>query len=64
MSGFCGLGYRVVWCPICRCLVLPGAIADRCKELIRAKAAGRGWRMVAREIMPDHGHVSMKAHRV
>jgi putative transposase len=43
--------------------VLDGRVAARCEELIRAKAAERGWRIVALEIMPDHVHLFVKAHR-
>jgi putative transposase len=42
---------------------VPGAVAGRCEELIRAKARKRGWRIVALEIMPEHVRLSVKAHR-
>jgi hypothetical protein len=37
--------------------IVTGVIGGRREELIRARASGRGWRMVALEIMPDHGHI-------
>ena len=49
-GGVYHLGYYVVWCP-------------KCAKLIRAKAAGRGWWIVALEIMPDHVHLLVKGHR-
>ena len=62
-GGVCDLGYHVVWCPKYRRPVLAGRLAGRCEELIRARASGHGWRMVALEIMPDHVHLFVKAHR-
>jgi putative transposase len=59
----CNLGYQAVWCLRYRRLVLAGRVTGRCEELIRAKASGHGWRMVALEIMPDHVHLFVKAHR-
>ena len=56
------LGYHVVWCPKYRRPVLAGPVKDRCETLIRAKAAEHGWRIIALEIMPDHVHLSVKAH--
>lgn len=62
-GGVYHLGYYVLWCPKYRRPVLGGRVAARCAKLIRAKAAGRGWRIVALEIMPDHVHLLVKAHR-
>ena len=52
--------YNVVWCPKYRRQVLAGPVASRLRELIDAKAAERGWRIVACEIMPDHVHLFVK----
>jgi transposase len=41
------LGYRVVWYPKYRRPVLSGSVSDRCEELIRARAGGHGWQIVA-----------------
>ena len=61
-GGVHDLGYHVVWCPKYRRPVLSGPVRGRCEELIRAKAAEHGWRIVALEIMPDHVHLFVKAH--
>ena len=57
------LGYRVVWCPKYRRPVLGGRVAVRWADLVRVKAAERGRRMVALEIVPDHMHLLVNAHR-
>jgi putative transposase len=49
-------------CPKYRRPVLGGPVAVRCEELIRAKAWGHTWRMVAVKIMNGHVHLFMKAH--
>jgi putative transposase len=61
-GGVCDQGCHVVWCPRYRRLVLAGQVADRCQDLIRAKASQRGWRMATPEIMPDHVHLFVAAH--
>ena len=60
-GGVYGLGYRVCWAKNWR-QVAGGLVADRCEELIGAKAAGRGWRM-ALQIMADRLYLLVKAHR-
>ena len=62
-GGVCDLGYHVMWCPKCRRPVLAGRVMDRCEELIGARASGHGRPIVALEIMPDHVHPFVKAHR-
>ena len=61
-GGVCDLGYHVVWCPRYRRRVLAGRVAAWCEDLIRARARGRGWRMVTLEIMPDHVRLVVTAH--
>ena len=56
------LGYHVVWCPKYRRPVLTGAVRDRCDELVRAKCAEHGWRVIALKVLPDHVHLFVKAH--
>jgi putative transposase len=51
------LGLHVVWCAKYRRPVLTGAVAQRLRELIDAKAAEHQWRIVACEVMPDHVHL-------
>jgi putative transposase len=59
-GGVYDLGLHVVWCPKYRRPVLVGAVAARLRELIEAKAAEHGWRIVACEVMPDHVHLFVK----
>ena len=61
-GGAYDLGYHVVFCPKYRRPVLDGPVKDRCEELIRIRAAGHGWRIIALEVMPDHVHLFVKAH--
>ena len=56
-GGVYDLGLHVVWCPKYRRQVLSGQAGIRLRELIDAKAAERGWRIVACEIMPGHVHL-------
>jgi putative transposase len=54
------LSLHVVWCAKFRRPVLTGAVAQRLRELIEAKAAEHDWRIVACEVMPDHVHLFVK----
>ena len=56
-GGVYDLGLHVVWCPTYRRQVLSGQPGIRLRELIGAKAAGHGWRIVACQIMPGHVHL-------
>ncbi|MFI6494403.1 IS200/IS605 family transposase [Streptomyces sp. NPDC050564] len=62
-GGVCHLGLHVVWCSKYRCRVLGGRVAVRLRELIEAKAAGKGWEIIALEVMPDHVHLFVKHGR-
>jgi putative transposase len=62
-GGAHGLGCHVVWCPKYRCQVLAGWAAGSCEGPTRAKAVEDGWRIAVLEIMPDHVHLFVKAHR-
>ena len=53
-GGVCWLGLDVVWCRKYRRRVLGGRVAVRCGELVEQIAAGHGWEIVAKEVMPDH----------
>jgi putative transposase len=59
-GGVYDLGLHVVWCPKYRRQVLSGQAGIRLRELIGAKAAEHGWRIVACQIMPDHVHLFVK----
>jgi putative transposase len=61
-GGVYDLGYQAVWCPKYRRSVPGGRDAARYEELIRARAAGHGWRIVVREVMPDRVHLFVKDH--
>lgn len=56
----CDLGLRVVWCPKYRRRVLGGRVAVGLRELIEAKAAEKGWEIIALEVMPDHVHLFVR----
>jgi putative transposase len=62
-GGVRDLGYHVVWCPKCRRPVLAGRLAGQREALIRGKAGEHGWRIMTLEIMPDHVHLFVEAHR-
>ena len=61
-GGVNDLGYHVVLCPRYRRPVLAGPVKDRCEALLQEKAARRGWRIIALEVIPDHLHLFVKAH--
>lgn len=61
-GGVDDLEYYVVWCPKYQRPVLSDLVAGRREELIRAKAAERGCRMAALEIMPGHVGLFVMAH--
>lgn len=52
----------MVGCPKYHPPVLAGRVEGRGEKLIGANASGHGWRL-ALEIMPDHMHLFVKAHR-
>ncbi|MFF4259217.1 IS200/IS605 family transposase [Streptomyces sp. NPDC001663] len=54
------LGLHVVWCPKYRRRILGGRVAVRLRELIEAKAAEKGWEIIALEVMPDHVDLSVR----
>ena len=53
--------YHLIWCPKRRKPVLVGPVAARCRELIAAKCAERGWTILALAIQPDHLHLFVRA---
>jgi len=61
-GGVYGLGSQVVWCPKYRRPVVTGPVKARCEAPVGAGAAGHGWRIAAREIMPDHVRLFVTAH--
>ena len=49
--------YHLVWVPKRRKAVLNEAIARDCRELIEAKCAEKGWRIIELSINPDYVHL-------
>jgi putative transposase len=56
VGGVCSLGLHVVWCPKYRRRIVGGRVAARCGELVEQATTGHDWRIVAKELMPDHVH--------
>ena len=52
--------YHLIWCPRRRKAVLVNAIAARCKALLEAKCAERGWQILTLAIQPDHIHLFVR----
>jgi REP-associated tyrosine transposase len=50
-GGVYDLGLHVVWCPKYRRRVLGGRVAVRLRELIEAKAAEKGWEIIATRVL-------------
>jgi putative transposase len=59
-GGVSWLGLPVVWCPKYRRRVLGGRVAARFEEVMVGIADECGWRIVAREVMPDHVHLFVR----
>jgi putative transposase len=51
------LGLHLAWCPKYRRRILTGSVAERLETLLSEIAAEHEWRIVAREVMPDHVHL-------
>lgn len=49
--------YHVVWCPKYRKDVLTAAVAQSLAQLIDAICVERKWRVLSKEIQPDHIHL-------
>jgi len=49
--------YHVVWCPKYRKDVLTAAVAQSLTQLIDAICEERKWRVLSKEIQPDHIHL-------
>jgi len=59
-GGVTSLGLHVVWCPKYRKRLLGGRVALRLNELLDEIAGENDWRIVAREVMPDHVHIFVR----
>ena len=56
-GGVCSAGLHVVWCPKCRRRIVGGRVARGCGELLGRIGGEQGWRIVAKDVMPDHVHL-------
>ncbi|OHV20343.1 hypothetical protein BBK14_28205 [Parafrankia soli] len=61
-GGVYGLGYRMVWRPKYRRLMLASPVCDRCDGLIRQKCTEREWTVAALEVPPDPVDLFVKVH--
>jgi putative transposase len=59
-GGVYDLGLHVVWCPRYRRRVLGGGSRSGSRELIVQRASGKGWEIVAVEVMRGHVHLFVK----
>jgi putative transposase len=55
------LNYHLVWCPKRRRKILVGALEARLSQLLEETCQDHGWRILAKEIMPDHLHLFLSA---
>ena len=49
--------YHVVWCPKYRKQMLVGPVSVALDAMIEEICAARGWKVIAKEIQPDHIHL-------
>ena len=49
--------YHVVWCPKYRKEILTGSVAEALGAVIDEICALRSWKVISREIQPDHIHL-------
>ena len=54
------LGLHVVWCPKYRRRTVGGRVARRLSELLEQIADEHAWQIMAKEVMPDHGHLFVR----
>jgi putative transposase len=55
------INYHLVWIPRYRKKLLVGPVEARLKELLAEIATKYGFGILAVEVMPDHGHLFMRA---
>lgn len=55
------INYHIVFCPRYRRSLLVGAIKKRLEEIIRDVALENGWKVITKEVMPDHVHLFVSA---
>ena len=59
-GGVSSLGLHVVWCPKYRRRTVGGRVARRLSELLEQIADEHAWQIMAKEVMPDHGHLFVR----
>ncbi len=55
------INYHIVFCPKYRRSILVGAIKTRADEIMENVAMENGWKIIAKEIMPNHVHLFVSA---
>ncbi len=55
------INYHIVFCPRYRRSLLVGVIKKRLEEIMRNVALENGWKIIAKEVMPDHVHLFISA---
>ena len=55
------INYHIVFCPKYRRKLLVGKIKMRLEEIIRDVALENGWKIISREVMPNHVHLFVRA---
>ncbi len=55
------INYHIVFCPKYRRKLLVGKIKVRLEEIIRDVALENGWKIISREVMPNHVHLFVRA---
>ena len=55
------VNYHIVFCPKYRRKLLVGKIKVRLEEIIRDVALENGWKIISREVMPNHVHLFVRA---
>jgi putative transposase len=51
------IAYHVIWCPKYRHDVLTGPVAGAVDALLDAVCSERGWRVISKQVQPDHIHL-------
>jgi len=59
-STYC-ISYHIVWIPKYRRKILTGDVALAIEESLKIAAQGKGWEIIALEVMPDHVHLFVSA---
>ena len=55
------VNYHIVFCPKYRRHLLVDKIKKKCEEIFDDVAMDNGWKIIAREVMPDHVHLFVSA---